>query len=104
MGAAQTRKWLGLALLVYGSVGIVVILRLLPLLAQAFGMWFGGSGDALRPAIPSLSILETHYDARPWLPWLAWLIGLLLVAPKFLDDRIEPKSTPTQNSKLKTQN
>jgi hypothetical protein len=83
--AAQTRRWLGLALLVYGSVGIVVMLRLLPLVAQAFSLWFGGSGDALRPIIPGLGPLEAHYDARPWLPWLAWIIGLLLVAPPFRD-------------------
>ena len=90
----QTRRWLGLALLIYGSVGIVVMLRLLSLLAQAFGLWLGGSGDALRPIIPGLGPLEAHYDARPWLAWLAWLLGLLLVAPPFLDERIEPKPIP----------
>ncbi|PZR95332.1 MAG: hypothetical protein DLM69_11720, partial [Candidatus Chloroheliales bacterium] len=81
MTAAQTRRWLGLALLVYGSVGIVVMMRLLPLLAQAVSLWLGGSGDAPRPGVAFLGPLEAHYDPRPWLGWAAWLLGLLLVAP-----------------------
>ncbi len=102
MTAAQTRRWIGLALLVYGSVGIVVMLRLLPLLVQAGSLWLGGSVAAPHPAIPSLAPLEAHFDARPWLAWLAWLIGLLLIAPppQWLKGIINhpPDKIPTQSA------
>ena len=81
MTAARTKRWIGLALLLYGSVGIVVMLRLLPLLVQAVSLWLGGNATAPHPAIPGLGPLEAHFDPRPWLAWCAWLIGLLLIAP-----------------------
>ncbi len=133
MTAARTKRWIGLTLLVYGSVGIVVMLRLLPLLAQAVSLWLGGNATAPHPTIAGLGLLESHFDPRPWLAWAAWLIGLLLIAPspQWLKGVVNhpPNALPTssdiaphhggiypaptvaspipiatQNSKLKTQN
>ncbi len=110
MTAARTRRWLGLALLVYGSVGIVVMLRLLPIAAQAVSLWFGANPDAVRPAIPLLGPLEAHYDPRPWLAWLAWLIGmhLFIWSPlPHIAEAIEPTvpiTPPNSNLKPQTSN
>ncbi|MEP6775638.1 MAG: hypothetical protein ABJA50_08585 [Chloroflexota bacterium] len=67
-------------LIVYGAVGVAVNLRLLPLLFEGLGAWFGGH---VAWDVPQqfgwLGPLQAHYDARPWLPWAAWLVGVALL-------------------------
>ncbi len=71
----RSRWWLGLGLLVYGSVGAMVELRLLPLLLKAGALWLGGNPASPHANLPLFAPFEFHYDARPWLPWLALLLA-----------------------------
>jgi hypothetical protein len=67
-------------LIIYGAVGVAVNLRLLPLLIEGVGAWFGGhvAWDAPQQ-FGWLGPLQAHYDARPWLAWAAWLVGVALL-------------------------
>ena len=67
-------------LIIYGAVGVAVNLRLLPLLFEGVGAWFGGhvAWDAPQQ-FGWLGPLQAHYDARPWLAWAAWLAGVALL-------------------------
>lgn len=61
------------ALILYGTLGVAVHLRLFSLLYSGLVGWFG-LGTAPFPLF-FMEPLQAHYDARPWLPWAAWLAG-----------------------------
>ena len=75
-------------LIVYGAVGVAVSLRLLPLLFEGVGSWFGGHVAWDVPQqLAWLDPLQAHYDARPWLAWAAWLVGGALLPFAFARSR-----------------
>ncbi len=71
---------LSAALMLYGALGVVTQLRLLPLVETSLAGW-------VRPLLPSRTLssgtfvpLQAHFDGVPWLPWAAWLVGVVLLA------------------------
>ncbi|MFL5733993.1 MAG: glycosyltransferase family 39 protein [Chloroflexia bacterium] len=71
---------MGAALVVYGVVGVAVLLRLLPLFVGGLASWLGLPGPLAAPAgLGLLAPLQAHYDGVPWLPWAAWLVGVGLL-------------------------
>ena len=83
MGAA--RRYLSVALILYGAVGVAVQLRLLPLLVGGLGAWFGlPSPSSAAPRWEILGALQTHFDSLPWLPWAAWLVGFWVLGFGFI--------------------
>ncbi len=82
-GATRIRdplRYLAVALVVYGAVGVAVHLRLLPLLTASASSWVGLPAPFSVPARWSmLAPIEAHYDGLPWLPWAAWLAGAALL-------------------------
>ncbi|MBF6612985.1 MAG: hypothetical protein IVW55_07630 [Chloroflexi bacterium] len=89
---ARLLRYLSLALLVYGAVGVAVQLRLLPFIAQGISGWNGLPDPSTPPIRPGwLDLLQAHYDALPWLPTAAWLVGLGL--PVGLRRKSQPRAT-----------
>jgi len=93
--SAQPRIFLIVSalLIIYGAVGVAVNLRLLPLLFEGVGAWFGGhvAWDAPQQ-FGWLSAVQSHYDARPWLPWAAWLVGVALLPFAFSHSQRDPSA------------
>ena len=70
-------RYLSGALLLYGVVGVAVLLRLPALLWEGARGWFGLRPSTDPPApLPWLDLFHSHFDARPWLPWATWLVGI----------------------------
>lgn len=68
-------------LIIYGTIGVAVHLRLLgTLLTALLGLFGIRSPSAGLVQLPWLDALRAHYDALPWLPWAAWLVGAGLLA------------------------
>ena len=61
MGAA--RRYLSVALILYGAVGVAVHLRLLPLLVGGLGAWLGlPSPSSAPPRLDLLGPLQAHFE------------------------------------------
>ncbi|MEO6458575.1 MAG: hypothetical protein ABIO92_09960, partial [Chloroflexia bacterium] len=85
---------LSAALMLYGALGVVAQLRLLPLVEEGLAGWLAPLSPSAAPSPGWLGPLQAHFDDLPWLPWAAWLLGVVRLA---LGGRgtayIQPKET-----------
>jgi hypothetical protein len=95
-------RYVAVALIVYGAVGVAVHLRLLPLLWSGPVAWLGlPSPSSAPPQFGLLVPLQAHYDSLPWIPWAAWLFGFWILGFGFW---ISTGARAIQNPKPKIQN
>lgn len=105
-GRGGALRYLSIALIAYGALGVAIHLRLLPLAAAGFMAWLGLPAASDMPALWGvLGLLQAHYDALPWLPWAAWLVGVGLLAfrssPAPFAEWDDPPPTPPDPLRLR---
>ena len=86
---------LSAALMLYGALGVVAQLRLLPLVEEGLAGWLAPLSPSSSPSPGWLGPLQRHFDELPWLPWAAWLVGVGLLA---LGRRREISTQPKETS------
>src|SRR5437879_2710199 len=75
-GRSEVSRYIAIALIAYGALGVAIQLRLLPLAVAGLTAWLGLPAATDMPTRWGvLDLLQAHYDGLPWLPWAAWLLG-----------------------------
>src|SRR5688500_10942415 len=83
------------ALMLYGAMGVIVQLRLFPLLEEGLTGWLESRSPSSVPTSGWFQPLQAHFDGLPWLPWAAWLAGVAVLA---LRGHVRASARPQQGA------
>lgn len=78
--AETALKYLAAVLIIYGTLGVAVHMRLHSIATSGWVGWLKPLSFSDAPTqLVFMDTLQSYYDAQPWLAWMAWLAGVGII-------------------------